>query len=94
MKSWTASAKAISLPRNHRDTTVVAATMKSSLPTPSTKRPAAMARAGLAGRTAGRTATSAAPAAPIAPKSSEAGAVPSRSMSTPPARRVRNAATL
>ena len=92
--SWIASAKEISLPLNQRPTTVVAATMKSSEPTPSTKRPAAMERAGAEGTSAGRSAIAALPAAPIALKSTAERAVPSRSMRMPPARSVRRAATL
>ena len=94
MRSWTASAEEISFPLNQRPTTVVAATMKSSEPTPSTKRPAAIAMAGEPGIAAGRNAMSADPAAPTAPKSTAERAVPSRSMRTPPPMSVSSAATL
>ena len=71
MMTWRAMANEISLPLNQRPTTVVTATMKSSEPTPSTKRPAIIAPAGAAGTTAGSTAMSRPPAAPIAPNSTD-----------------------
>ncbi len=94
MTSWTASAKEISRPLNQRPTTVVAATMKSSEPTPRTKRPAIIASAGAPGSAAGSTAMRTLPSAPMTPKSRAERAVPSRSMRTPPATSVSSAATL
>ena len=94
MRSWIASANEISFPLNQRPTTVVAATMKHSEPTPRTNRPASMPYAGARGTSTGPSAMSTLPAAPIAPNSTADRAVPSRSMSTPPAMSVRSAATL
>jgi hypothetical protein len=92
--SWSASAKEISLPLNQRPTTVVEATMKSSEPMPSRKRPTIIPAQGVAGNMAGSTAMRSVPRAPTAAKRMAEAAMPIRSMRTPPAMSVSNAATL
>ena len=81
-------AKDSSLPLNQRPRTVVAATMSGSAPSPRRKRPAIMTAWVLP------KAMTTPPAAVSTPNAIMARLVPTRSTTTPPARRMRSAATL